>query len=96
MQVFTVRDSKAEAYLQPFFATNIPVAVRMLTDAARDPNSNLYRHSSDFELFLVGKFDEHTGMIEPVAHVPNGKVVDFLVVKQEEMFEANQAPEESQ
>ncbi len=81
MQIFTIRDSKAEAYLQPFYAMNVGLAVRMITESAQDQGTMLYKYPSDFELFSIGSFDEHTGIITGSPHVSIGKIVDFLQIK---------------
>ncbi len=78
MFIFSIRDSKAAAYLQPFLAQNAAVAVRLIADTAMDQGSLLYKHPSDFELFQIGHFDQNTGAITPEKHLAVGKVVDFL------------------
>lgn len=61
MNIYSIYDSKAEAYLQPFFAKNHAVAMRMLENATRDPSSDFHNHSEDYTLFCVGEWDERDG-----------------------------------
>lgn len=61
-----VFDSAVQAYGQPLFVQARQAAVRMFTDEvnrAADDN-NLYRHPEDFELRLLGFFDEGTGALQ--------------------------------
>lgn len=78
MKVFAIRDSKAGAYLQPFYAPNVAVAIRLVALSGENNNSLLYKYPSDFELFQIGSFDELTGILEGEPHVAIGKVVDFV------------------
>lgn len=78
MFIFTVRDSKVEAYLPPFLSTNAGTAIRLLVDAARDQGSMLNMHPEDFQLFAVGKFNESTGQVSSIDHISYGKLIDFM------------------
>jgi len=78
MKIYTVRDSKAEAYLQPFFAINDNIAMRMMLDTANDQTTLFYKHPEDFQIFVIGKFNEKTGEITSINHVSLGKVIDLL------------------
>ena len=63
MEVFSVYDSKAEAYLQPFFAQTRGVAIRQFEAAANSVEHNFYRFGADFTLFHIGQWDEHDGTL---------------------------------
>lgn len=78
LHIFTVYDSKAECYLAPFTFKTVGEAVRSFSDTANDPNSMLFKHSSDFTLFQIGEFDDTTGMVEGLTrHIALGKAIDF-------------------
>lgn len=66
MKIFAVYDSKAEAYLQPFFARTDGVALRMFGQAAQDEQHDFSKHAADYTLFCLGEFDEYTGKIAPL------------------------------
>jgi hypothetical protein len=70
LKMFTVRDSKAEAYLTPFFLPNRGMAARVFGDCVGDRNHQFARHPEDHSLFELGDFDDVTGAIvlhpEPV------------------------------
>ena len=61
--VVSVKDRAAEVFNRPFFVPHRNVAVRDFTDevnraAADNP---LNRHPDDFDLYLLGHFDDSTG-----------------------------------
>lgn len=63
MKIFSVYDSKASAYIQPFFATTDAVAIRMFEEAISDPNHQFNKWAGDYTLFSLGEWDENTGSI---------------------------------
>lgn len=85
--LFTVYDSKAEGYLQPFFAMTEAVALRMFSTAVGDPDHDFHRHAEDYTLFCIGEFDQAEGVLvsqiaycvakahELVRYEPTGKEV---------------------
>ncbi len=78
MKIFTIRDSKAEAYHNPFFATNIALAIRMLEQTVQDQSTLLAKYPADFELFIIGEFDDQAGLVEPTPSVSLGRLIDIL------------------
>lgn len=58
LKMFTVYDSKAEAYLPPFYLAASGQAVRTFADTANDPNHAFGKHPSDYTLFEIGVFDD--------------------------------------
>lgn len=66
MQISTIsaiKDTAARAFMQPFFTPNAAVAQRSFADALLQPESDLARHPSDFELYEIGAFDASTGVL---------------------------------
>lgn len=61
--IFSVYDSKAEAYLQPFYAANARVAQRSMQEATADPTHNFHKYAEDYTLFEIGTFEDSTGTI---------------------------------
>ncbi len=78
-QIFTVYDSKAEAYLPPFFMQSRGLAIRSFTDTVNDPKTQLHNHPGDFMLMYVGKFDDSDCTFD-LAKVPEnlGLAAEFL------------------
>lgn len=80
-KILTVRDRAIDAYGQPFYATSVGGAVRSFSDEinnAREGNQ-LNKHPEDFDLFLLGEFDDNTGEFDITrpAQVAVGK--DLLI-----------------
>lgn len=63
LKLFTVYDSKAEAYLQPFYQKTTGLALRAIEDEIQNKDSNLSRHSSDYTLYEIGIWDENKGTV---------------------------------
>lgn len=80
-KVLTVRDRAIDAYGQPFFSTSVGGAVRSFADEinrAADGNQ-LHKHPEDYDLFLLGEFDDESGEFE--SHRPQQVAVgkDLLI-----------------
>ena len=60
---FSIYDSKAEAYIIPFFAPTTGIAIRNFATAAMDPNHQFHIHAGDYTLFEIGEFDQQTGQL---------------------------------
>jgi len=60
LSMFTIHDSKAEAYLQPFFSANIETARREFATAV-NKEGQFNRWSEDYSLFYLGQFDQNEG-----------------------------------
>nr|UXQ88105.1 MAG: nonstructural protein [Microvirus sp.] len=75
VNIFTIFDEKARAYLPPFYQPEIAQAHRSFGDAVNDPETAFYKHPSDYTLFHIGSFDNETGKISYSEHsavVANG------------------------
>lgn len=59
-RIFTVYDSKAEAYILPFFFATKGQALRAFTDMANDQNHAFYKHAEDYTLFEIGDYEDET------------------------------------
>lgn len=82
LKVFAIYDSKAEAYLPPFFCSSKGVAIRMFSDAASDGTHNFCKHSSDYTLFELGSFDDNSALfLMHPAPVPLGTALEHAVIK---------------
>ena len=66
LKTFSVYDSAAGAYLQPFFAPTVSVAMRSFSDAVNDPNHQFNKHAADYSLYLLGDFDDSDASFSPV------------------------------
>lgn len=64
VKVFGIYDSKAEAYLPPFFMKSKGEAIRAITAHVNDAQHNFCKYSEDFTLFELGSFDDSNGKFE--------------------------------
>lgn len=65
MNVFTVYDSAARLYLEPFFAETVEVALRMFRALVTKEGHQFNRFPQDYTLFHIGEYSRETGLIEP-------------------------------
>lgn len=78
VNVYAVYDSKAQAYLQPWFCQNHNVAFRNMELALRNPQCPFKQFPADFTLFCIGEFDDLTGAITGhAAHESLGNMIQF-------------------
>ena len=80
LQIFSVHDSKAGAYFQPFFQQTEGMAIRIFSDLATDPDHSFNKHPEDFTLFRLGVYNDQNGEFtgEKTPH-PICKAIDFAV-----------------
>lgn len=57
MQVYTIFDSKTEAYIQPFFMQTTAQAKREFIDMVNDGKSAFNKHPEDYILFELGSYE---------------------------------------
>jgi hypothetical protein len=57
LKMFSVFDTKAEAYLPPMFFPTRGVAIRAFSQAAADEAHDFCKYSDDYVLFELGTFD---------------------------------------
>lgn len=81
LKIFSIYDSKAEAYNTPFFMFNDAMAERTFRQMLEDDQSEISKAPSDYSLFTLGTYDGITGAIEPANKlVCEGKAVAPLKV----------------
>lgn len=64
LKVFSIRDSKAGAFSNPWFQVNAEVAVRAFDAMAKDPTTNIGKWPEDYTLFELGVWDPEKGTIQ--------------------------------
>jgi hypothetical protein len=68
MIIVSIKDTAADAFGRPAFVATEGVALRQFQDEvnrASDDNQ-LYKHSHDFHLYLLGTFDDVSGTFDLV------------------------------
>lgn len=59
--MYAIYDSKARAFMQPFFSLNHDTARRATATAVNDPGSMLHKFPEDFTLHALGQFEDENG-----------------------------------
>ncbi len=79
IKVFTIHDSKANAYLPPFFMNQEGQAIRTFTDCINSPKHQFSHHPQDYTLFTIGEFNDQTaGFTYKAAPISLGNGVEFI------------------
>ncbi len=79
LKVFSVFDSKAEAFIQPFYSQTTGTAVRSFEQALQDPAHEFRKFAGDYTLFELGQFDQSTGhYTELAAKINLGLALTFI------------------
>lgn len=90
-QIFTFHDSKAQAYLPPFFLHQDGMALRTFSDLVAEKEHPFARHPEDYTLFKIGEFDDSTGKITVITPISLANGVELLKpVEPGDLFEAIQ------
>lgn len=63
--IVSVRDRAIDAYMQPFFVVAPGLAVRSFIDECNRPESPMCAHPEDYDLYLLGSFNDANGMFIP-------------------------------
>jgi len=64
LRVFSVYDSKGEAYLQPFMQKTRALAIRLFEQATIDTDHDFSLYAADYTLFELGSWNVNTGRYE--------------------------------
>lgn len=62
-KIMSVRDRAADVFGQPFFVAAVGVGIRGFKDEINNASNGnqLFKHPEDFDLYLLGEFDDSTG-----------------------------------
>lgn len=75
LKMFTIHDSKADAYLNPFYARSTGEAIRMFEQAMNDANSQFATSPQDYSLWELGQFTDITAeilLLDAKKHLADG------------------------
>lgn len=76
--IFTVYDSAAEAYLEPFFAQTVEVALRMFRQIVNEKGHQFNKYPEDYTLFHIGEMHQATGQITGTEPFSLGVAITFV------------------
>lgn len=80
LRMYAILDSKAEAFMIPFFAKTDGVAIRMIDEAVNGSNKELALHAEDYTLYAIAVMDEFSG--EMYSDGPR-KMIEVSALKKE-------------
>lgn len=66
LQVFSLFDSKAKAYTQPYFMPQKGQALRSLDGIVNNPQTEVYKYPDDFKLYKLADYDNLSGKFIPL------------------------------
>lgn len=66
MNIYSIRDDKAEMFSNPMYQRNNAVAIRTFEQACQDPESQFRANPEDYSLWHVGEWHAETGIITPL------------------------------
>lgn len=79
LNMFTVYDIKAEAYLSPFYTATKGQAIRSFSDTCQEKGHQFNAHPEDFTMFHLGTYDNSDCTFEILpTPVPIGKAIEFI------------------
>lgn len=76
--IVSVRDRAVNGFASPFFVPSEGVALRSFTDEVNRPDSALAKHPEDYDLYVLGTFDDSDGSF--AVNVPRMLVAGKQVV----------------
>lgn len=83
-QVFSLFDKTSLSYNLPMFYTSQGEAMRGFLDIIEDTRTIVHRHPEDFSLYLIGSFDENSGLVDSLQEPKQVcTAIDLIRVKKE-------------
>lgn len=77
--IYTIYDSKAEAYMSPWFVDKDGQALREFQDVIRNQESPFSKHPEDYTLFKIGTYDPNTAKLSSLdTPVSMGVGIEYL------------------
>ena len=67
LNVYSIFDSAAQAFVQPFFMQQDGLAIRAFQDNVNSKEeNNISKHPEQFTLFKLAEFNDQNGMLTPL------------------------------
>lgn len=64
LHIVAVKDLAVETFARPFVVAHPRQAVRSFSDETNNPESEIHKHAEDYELWLIGSFDDVSGVVK--------------------------------
>ena len=79
IKMYSIYDSKAEAFMEPYFATTPGLALRAFSNGANNKETTIGKYPNDFVLYEVGQFDDQTGDLDNYTENKNlGIAIEYI------------------
>jgi len=78
--ICAIYDRALQAYLRPFVAPALGVAIRAFGEDCKVADSPLKKHPTDYTLYLLAEFDDQTGAIVPRPPEPIEEATNYSEV----------------
>jgi len=79
--IFSIYDSKIEAYLPPFFMQTKAASIRAITDTMQDQQHPFSKHPEDYTLFFLGTYDDNNSKFD-IEITPQSLAVMIELIEQ--------------
>ncbi len=76
-KIFTIYDSKAKAYLTPFFLHEDGMAIRVFADCINDGKHQFGKHPEDYTLFNIGSWSDEKAKFLTNNPIALGNGIEF-------------------
>jgi len=83
--IFTIYDSKAKAYLVPFFLHQDGMALRVFADCVNDTTHQFGKHPEDYILFNIGSWEDDKAIFKTT--IPMALATGIELVNPEELLD---------
>jgi hypothetical protein len=82
LKIFSIYDSKVEAYKEPFFMQKKGEAIRAITELLHNPQHAFAKYPADFTLFELGEYDDSSGILTSLpSPISLGNLIEFATIK---------------
>jgi len=81
-KLFSVHDTVAKTFIQPFCVPSVAIAIRHFTNCANDKQTDIGRNPSDFVLYELGEFDTDLGNIVVLQPMVNHGPASNYIIKE--------------
>lgn len=78
-KMYAIYDMKSRQYASPMLAVNDEVALRMFEEIAADKSGQVGRHPDDYQLILIGEYDDSSGECQATKQALLGVATQFYV-----------------
>lgn len=79
IKVFSVFDSKAEGFIQPFYSQTTGTARRSFEQAVNSSEHEFHKYAGDYTLFELGEFDQSNGVFTACeSHINLGVALTYI------------------